>query len=60
LFLEHYELSLINGQLYGALVLIALHCGSSLHAGIFEDASSEKGGNMTEFYYSTYFYIKVK
>lgn len=55
---EMYELSLIHGKIYGALLLIILHAGCSLHAGIFSDISSEPGGNMIEYYYSTYFYIK--
>ena len=56
---NNYEMSLINSQIYGALVLFVLHCGCSLHAGIFGDVSKEKGGNMIEFYYSSYFFIRV-
>ena len=55
-----YELSLIHGKIYGALLLILLHAGCSLHAGIFKDVSTEPGGNMIEYYYASYFYIKVK
>ena len=53
-----YESSLIHGQIYAALLLIILHAGCSLHAGIFTDVSPEAGGNMIEYYYSSYFYIK--
>ena len=55
---ENYEKSLINSQIYGALVLFVFHCGCSLHAGIYGDVSREKGGNMIEYYYTSYFYIK--
>ena len=54
-----YELSLIHGKIYGALLLLLLHAGCSLHAGIFKDVSTEPGGNMIEYYYVSYFYIKV-
>ena len=56
---ENYEKSLINSQIYGALVLFVFHCGCSLHAGIYGDVSQEKGGNMIEYYYSSYFFMKV-
>ena len=56
---ENYEKSLINSQIYGALVLFAFHCGCSLHAGIYGDVAQEKGGNLIEYYYSSYFFIKV-
>ena len=53
-----YEQSLINGQIYGALVLFVLYAGCSLHAGIFKD--EHVGGKcLVEFYYLTYFYLKV-
>ena len=54
-----YEKSLINSQIYGVLVLFVFHCGCSLHAGIYGDVSKEKGGNMIEYYYSSYFFMKV-
>ena len=57
---ERYELSLINSQIYGALILLVLNCGCSLQAGIFRDVSPQKGGNMIEYYYSSYYFIKVK
>ena len=56
---ENYEKSLINSQVYGALVLFVLHCGCSLQPGIYKDLSQEKGGNLREYYYSSYFFIKV-
>ena len=56
---SNYENSLINGFFYGVLVLFAFHCGCSLHAGIFSDLSEEKGGNIIEYYFSSYFFIKV-
>jgi hypothetical protein len=56
---SQYELSLIHGQMYGALVLMVCFAGSSLHAGVFKD---DFGGEkcLVEFYYTSYFYIKVK
>ena len=53
-----YEISLIHGQLYGALVLMVCFAGCSLHAGIFRD---EFTGSkcLLDFYYMSYFYIKV-
>ena len=56
---RYYVLSLINGQVYGALILFTFHCGASLHAGIFSDVSNERGGNMLEYYFTSYFFIKV-
>ena len=53
---DHYEMSLLNGMLYGALLLYALHCGSSMHAGIIRDITQ---GTMIETCYTTYFFIKV-
>jgi hypothetical protein len=55
-FSEHYELSLLNGGIYGAVMLYALHCGSSMHAGIIRDITQ---GTMIETCYTTYFFIKV-
>ena len=55
---DHYNLSLIHGQIYGALVLIACFASCSLHAGVFKDEyMGEKC--LIEFYYTSYFYIKV-
>ena len=54
-----YEKSLINSKIYGALILFVCHCGCSLHAGIYGDVSQEKGGNLIEYYYTSYFFIKV-
>ena len=54
-----YEKSLINSKIYGALILFVCHCGCSLHAGIYKDVSQEKGGNLIEYYYTSYFFIKV-
>ena len=56
---ENYEKSLINSKIYGALILFVCHCGCSLHAGIYGDVSQEKGGNLIEYYYTSYFFIKV-
>ena len=56
---DHYELSLIHGQIYWALVLMACFASCSLHAGVFKDEyTGEKC--LIEFYYTSYFYIKVK
>ena len=56
---SEYELSLIHGQIYGALVLMVCFAGSSLHAGVFrDDYVGEKC--LVEFYYTSYFYIKVR
>ena len=56
---DHYNLSLIHGQIYGALVLMACFASCSLHAGVFKDEHvGEKC--LIEFYYTSYFYIKVK
>ena len=55
---DHYELSLIHGQIYGALILMVSFAGCSLHAGIFRD--DYVGAKcLIEFYYTSYFYIKV-
>ena len=55
---DHYNLSLIHGQIYGALVLTACFASCSLHAGVFKDEyMGEKC--LIEFYYTSYFYIKV-
>ena len=55
---DHYSLSLIHGQIYGALVLTACFASCSLHAGVFKDEyMGEKC--LIEFYYTSYFYIKV-
>ena len=56
---ENYEKSLVNSQIYGALILFVFHISCSLHPGIYKDLSPDKGGNLREYYYSTYFYIKV-
>lgn len=54
---DHYNLSLIHGQIYGALVLTACFASCSLHAGVFKDEyMGEKC--LIEFYYTSYFYIK--
>ena len=54
-----YNESLIHGQIYGALVLMVCFAGSSLHAGVFrDDYIGEKC--LVEFYYTSYFYIKVR
>ena len=53
---DHYELGLLNGGIYGAVMLYALHCGSSMHAGIIRDIEQ---GTMIETCYTTYFFIKV-
>ena len=55
---DHYEISLITGQLFGALVLIAMNATCSLHAGVFK-ADGEPSSQLFEFYYSSYFYLKV-
>ena len=56
---DHYDLSLIHGQIYGAVVLMVCFASCSLHAGIFKDEyMGEKC--LIEFYYTSYFYIKVK
>ena len=55
-FLEHYELGLLNGMIYGAILLYTLHCGCSMHAGIVRDIEQ---GTMIEICYTTYFFIKV-
>ncbi len=52
-------MSLINGQLYGILAHFVLHCGCSMQAGCVPDAPSGPGSGMIEFYYSSYFFIKV-
>lgn len=54
------ENSLIVGQLFAVFILFSLHAGCSLHAGIFSDASKQLGANMNEYYYTTYFFIKVR
>lgn len=59
IFIGDYELSLINGQIYGAVLLFLLYSGSSLHAGVFRDVGDENGSSMVEFYFSSYFFIKV-
>ena len=58
--LGDYHLSLINSQILGAFLLLLFHCGAQLHAGIFKDVSKEKGHTLAEFYYTSYFYIKVR
>ena len=57
---ENYVKSLVNSQIYGALILFVFQCSCSLHPGIYKDLSQDKGGNLREYYYSTYFYIKVQ
>jgi len=53
-----YHLSLINSQILGAFLLLLFHCGAQLHGGICKDVSKEKGHTLSEFYYTSYFYIK--
>ena len=40
--------------------MLLFHCGAQLHGGIFKDVSKEKGHTLSEFYYTSYFYIKVR
>lgn len=55
---SRYDLSLINGALYGLSALLVFHAGSSLHAGVVSDSESCRGSqNLFEFYYTTYFYL---
>lgn len=54
---DDYEASLVLAAVLGALILMALHCTCSLHAGIYRD---EHGSELlVEFYYSTHYYLKV-
>ena len=54
---DNYTASLVTGQIFGALGLIALNCASCLHAGIFKDSIGSEGCCVS-FYYLSYFYIR--